>query len=285
MPTSFGVKLQSAFDKYGQLCVGIDPHRSLLEDWGLTEDVNGLEAFANKALDAAIGRVGIIKPQVSFFERYGSKGFAVLERLSERASQADLLVIMDAKRGDIGTTMDSYFDAWLGRNSSFICDAITVSPYLGVGDLQDTFSSAIERGKGVFVLAATSNAGGASIQRATIGGTTVAKHIWDALGVINKVTSDGHAKFGSIGAVLGATLNLQSYGLSSVQDGQELSATPILAPGFGHQGADLSASKQLFGIGSYQVIHSVSRSVSQAGAAGMHKAIENAKAELAIGIG
>ena len=114
MPTSFGVKLSDSFAKYGQLCVGIDPHAVLLSDWGLNDDIQGLESFANSVLDSAVGRVGIIKPQVSFFERHGSRGFAVLEKLAERASQTDLLVIMDAKRGDIGTTMDAYFDAWLG---------------------------------------------------------------------------------------------------------------------------------------------------------------------------
>ena len=285
MPTSFGQKLQTTFNNYGQLCVGIDPHASLLEEWGLDDSVNGLESFANKALDAAIGKVGIIKPQVSFFERHGSKGFAVLEKLAERVTQTDALLIMDAKRGDIGTTMNAYFDAWLGQNAPFTCDALTVSPYLGFGSLEETLSRAHERGKGVFVLAATSNPEGASLQRATVGDQTIAQHIWRSLKQINSVTSDGKATFGSFGAVLGATLNLQSFGLADVLTGQAASATPILAPGFGSQGADLSASKQLFGAGSSQVIHSVSRSILQAGSAGMAKAIESAKSELLIGLG
>lgn len=285
MPTSFGQKLQATFSKYGQLCVGIDPHASLLEEWGLEDNVQGLESFANKALDAAIGNVGIVKPQVSFFERHGSKGFSVLEKLAERASQTDAVVIMDAKRGDIGTTMNAYFDAWLGQNAPFACDALTVSPYLGFGSLKETLSGAVERGKGVFVLAATSNPEGASLQRASIGDQTIAHQIWKSLQEINSVTSDGKAQFGSFGAVLGATLNLQSFGLADVLAGQADSATPILAPGFGSQGADISASKQLFGAASSQVIHSVSRSVLQAGASGMAKAIESAKAELLIGLG
>lgn len=285
MPTSFGSKLQGAFQKYGQLCVGIDPHAALLGDWGLTDDVNGLEKFANSVLDSAVGNVGLIKPQVSFFERHGSKGFAVLERLAERASQTDLLVIMDAKRGDIGTTMDAYFDAWLGQNAPFISDALTVSPYLGFGSLKDTLSGAVERGKGVFVLAATSNPEGASVQRATIGSATLAKTMWDSLTEVNRVTADGNAKFGSFGAVLGATLNLASFGLGDVMAGQPVAATPILAPGFGAQGAELTASKQLFGEGSAQVIHSVSRSVLQSGANSLAKAIQAAKSELAIGLG
>jgi orotidine-5'-phosphate decarboxylase len=285
LPTSFGSKLQTAFSSYGQLCVGIDPHASLLEEWGLADDASGLEFFANAALDSAVGTVGIVKPQVSFFERHGSKGFSILEKLAERASQTDVLVIMDAKRGDIGTTMDAYFDAWLGQNAPFISDALTVSPYLGFGSLEDTLSGALDRGKGVFVLAATSNPEGASVQRATIGNKTLAKQIWDSLCEINSVTTQGNGKLGSFGAVLGATLNLQSFGLSAVQDGQAKSATPILAPGFGAQGAELSASKQLFGEGSSQVIHSVSRSVLKAGAKGLTKAIEAAKTELQVGLG
>lgn len=285
LQNNFGVKLQASFEKYGQLCVGIDPHSALLSDWGLSDDVQGLEKFANLVLDAAVHEVGIIKPQVSFFERHGSKGFQVLEKLSERAAQTDLLVIMDAKRGDIGTTMDAYFDAWLGQNSPFISDALTVSPYLGFGSLQETLSGALERGKGVFVLAATSNPEGASIQRATIGEQTIASQIWNSLASANSVTSFGKAKFGSFGAVLGATLNLTGFGLANVLDGQEISATPILAPGFGAQGAELSSSRQLFGRAADQVIHSVSRSVLQAGPLGMVRVIQVAKAELALGLG
>ena len=285
MPSSFGSKLSDSFAKYGQLCVGIDPHASLLNDWGLSDDVRGLETFANAVLDATVSRVGIIKPQVSFFERHGSKGFAVLEKLAERAAQTDLLVIMDAKRGDIGTTMDAYFDAWLGKNAPFMCDALTVSPYLGFDSLKLTLSGAAERGKGVFVLAATSNPEGASVQRATIGTKTLARSIWDSLSDINRVTADGKARYGSFGAVVGATLNLKSFGLEDVLEGQDSSATPILAPGFGAQGAELSTSKLLFGAAAKQVIHSVSRSVLQSGEAGLAKSIESAKAELAVGLG
>lgn len=285
MPTSFGAKLQAAFNTYGQLCIGIDPHVSLLEDWGLNDDVSGLEKFSNITLEAAVGRVGIIKPQVSFFERHGSKGFAVLEKLSERAAQTDLLVIMDAKRGDIGSTMEAYYDAWLGQNAPFISDALTVSPYLGFGSLSETLSGALERGKGVFVLAATSNPEGASIQRALSGEQTIARQIWDSLCDVNSVTASGNALLGSFGAVLGATLNLQGFGLSEVLNGQDIAATPILAPGFGAQGAELSASRQLFGLGSRQVIHSVSRSVLQAGPQSIPNAIDAANAELAIGLG
>lgn len=284
MPTNFGVALQAAFSKYGQLCVGIDPHAALLSDWGLSDDIAGLEKFASIALDSAVGRVGVIKPQVSFFERHGSAGFAVLEKLATKAASTDVLVIMDAKRGDIGTTMDAYFDAWLGQNAPFLCDALTVSPYLGFESLGSTLSGCLERGKGLFVLAATSNPEGAKVQRATNGSETIAAQMWHSLSEINKVTSAPNAKFGSFGAVLGATLNLSSFGLASVLDGSNEAATPILAPGFGAQGAELSATRQLFGEGASQVIHSVSRSVLQAGPGGLSAAIDSAKAELQQGL-
>ncbi len=284
MPTSFGAKLAKAFDSYGQLCVGIDPHAALLSDWGLTDDVNGLREFAMRALDAAVGRVGIIKPQVSFFERHGSAGFAVLEELAQKASETDLLVIMDAKRGDIGTTMDAYFDAWLGRTAPFVCDALTVSPYLGFDSLLPLMSECAERGKSMIVLSATSNPEGAALQKASIGGITVSKQIWDGLAKINRVTAGPGEQYGSFGAVIGATLNLPAFGLGEVQVGQATAATPILSPGFGAQGAELRDIKRLFGEGAGQVIASVSRSVLRAGATGMPKAIEAASAELALGL-
>ena len=284
MPTSFGAKLAKSFDDYGQLCVGIDPHEALLSEWSLPDTAAGLKEFSKIALDAVVGRVGIIKPQVSFFERFGSAGFAVLEDLAQQAAASDLVVIMDAKRGDIGSTMDAYFAAWLGANAPFICDALTVSPYLGFDSLKPAMSESLERGKGVIVLAATSNPEGASIQKATSGGVTIAKQIWSSLADLNAVTAGPGERLGSFGAVIGATLSLGGFGLGSIQEGQGLGATPILAPGFGAQGALLSDSHQLFGEASKQVIHSVSRSVLEAGPLGLAKAIDVAKLELISGL-
>lgn len=284
MPSSFGAKLAKSFDDYGQLCVGIDPHAALLNEWALPDTAAGLREFSKIALHAAIGRVGIIKPQVSFFERFGAAGFGVLEELAQEAAKSDLVVIMDAKRGDIGSTMDAYFAAWLGANAPFICDALTVSPYLGFDSLKPAMAESLERGKGVIVLAATSNPEGASLQKATTGGITIAKQIWSSLAELNSVTAGPGERLGSFGAVIGATLSLGGFGLGSIQDGQGLGATPILAPGFGAQGALLSDSKQLFGEAAKQVIHSVSRSVLEAGPQGIEKAIDVAKIELITGL-
>lgn len=285
LSASFGAKLESAFAKYGQLCVGVDPHAELLLDWGLQDSVDGLRSFAFTALEAAVGRVGIIKPQVSFFERFGAKGFQVLEDFAAEAAKTDILVIMDAKRGDIGTTMAAYFDAWLGKTAPFTCDALTVSPYLGFASLNIVMSNAIENGKGVFTLAATSNPEGAGLQKAMVADQTIAASIWQSLAELNRVNFGGRNRLGSLGAVLGATLNLNSFGLGDVAAGQPDAATPILAPGFGAQGANLSDTNILFGQASAQVIPTVSRSVLQSGPTGVSKAIESAKSELALALG
>ncbi len=285
MPSSFGVRLADAFVAHGQLCVGIDPHSALLEEWGLTEDVAGLESFTNTVIDESAGRVGIIKPQVSFFERFGSKGFAVLEAACERATQAGLLVIMDIKRGDIGSTMDGYFSAWLGQSAPFVCDAVTVSPYLGFDSLKPFMAAATERGKGVFVLAATSNPEAAVLQQALVSeDTSVAASIWQGLGSVNDITALPGQSIGNFGAVLGATLNLNRFGLGSVTNTAQPVATPILAPGFGAQGARLVDAGRLFGVAAHQTIASVSRSVLQAGPLGLDNAIDQAKTELQEGL-
>ena len=285
MPASFGARLGATFDKYGHLCVGIDPHAALLESWGLDDTVEGLRSFALTVLDAAAGRVGIIKPQVSFFERHGSAGFAVLEQLAQRAAETDLLVIMDAKRGDIGSTMDGYFDAWLGRNAPFLCDALTVSPYLGFDSLNETMSNALDRGKGVFVLAATSNPEGKALQTAEVaGGATLAADIWSRLAKVNGVTHEASGSLGSFGAVVGATLNLRGFALD-LEAPNHANLTPILAPGFGAQGAELGDARRLFGAAAPQLIASVSRSVLGTGAVGIAAAIESATAELGSAFG
>ena len=285
MPSSFGIRLADAFVAHGQLCVGVDPHSALLEDWGLSDDVAGLESFSNTVIDEAAGRVGIIKPQVSFFERFGSKGFAVLEAVCERATQSGLLVIMDIKRGDIGSTMDGYFEAWLGQSAPFICDAVTVSPYLGFDSLKPFMAAATERGKGVFVLAATSNPEAAVLQQAMVTEeSSVAASVWSGLESVNSITALPGQSIGNFGAVLGATLNLNRFGLGQVTTTAQPVATPILAPGFGAQGARLADAGRLFGVSAHQTIASVSRSVLQAGALGLDTAIDQAKQELAEGL-
>ncbi|MEY2737981.1 MAG: hypothetical protein RL683_1099 [Actinomycetota bacterium] len=275
MPNSFGERLLEAFESKGQLCVGIDPHASLLNAWGLTDSAHGLREFSLRVVDACAGQVSLIKPQVSFFERFGAAGYTVLEEVTGAAKAADLLVIADAKRGDIGTTMDAYLEAWFGNLSGLHADALTVSPYLGLRTISAGFARYVGEGKGVYSLVATSNPEGASVQLAGSNGTTLAGDQWLQLAALNADAS----VFGNYGAVLGATLDLDSFEV----DRNQLK-TPILAPGFGAQGAKLSDAKTIYGALCRQVAYSVSRSVLQAGARELQSAISVSNSELFAGI-
>lgn len=271
MPNSFGEKLLEAFESKGQLCVGIDPHASLLKSWDLADSAQGLREFSLRVVDACAGQVALIKPQVSFFERFGVAGYTVLEEVTQTAKAADLLVIADAKRGDIGTTMDAYLDAWFGSQSGLHADALTVSPYLGLGAISAGFERYEGTGKGVYSLVATSNPEGISVQMAGINGTTLAGDQWRQLSVLNA----GATVLGNFGAVLGATLDLDSFSIDRSQ-----TKTPILAPGFGAQGAKLSEAKLIYGTLSRQVAYSVSRSVLQAGSRELKSVISTSNSEL-----
>ena len=283
LPRSFGRKLFDAFESRGQLCVGVDAHASLLEHWGLDDDVNGLDYFANSVIDAAAGHVGIVKPQVSFFERHGSAGFAVLERITHRAKDAGLVVIADAKRGDIGSTMEAYLEAWLGQEAHFYADTLTVSPYLGFETSTALMGPHLENGKGLTALVATSNPEGAALQMArSETGESIAADIWNKLEQLNRISAAPGDRFGSFAAVLGATLQFKRFGLELEQSGVK---TPILAPGFGAQGAELRDIRLIFGEASGQVIASVSRSVLQVGKQGLTEAIKRANEDLAKGLG
>ena len=169
----FGDRLADAVAARGPLCPGIDPHPELLRSWGLTVDSDGLDRFSDACV-AAFSGFAIVKPQVAFFESHGSAGFAVLERTIAALRAEGVLVLADAKRGDIGSTMAAYAQAWVGH-SPLAADAVTASPYLGFGSLDPLFDLAASNGRGVFVLAATSNPEGASVQQARTEGRSVAK--------------------------------------------------------------------------------------------------------------
>ncbi|GGK39396.1 orotidine-5'-phosphate decarboxylase [Nocardia camponoti] len=251
---SFGKRLSAAMAQFGPVCVGIDPHAALLRAWGLTEDVDGLEAFAEICVEAFDGRVALVKPQVAFFETYGSGGIAVLERTIEVLRASGTLVVADAKRGDIGSTMDAYANAWLG-NGPLGSDAVTVSPYLGFGSLDPALSLARANERGVFVLAATSNPEGAQLQRITASdGRTIAQTMVDEAAARN-ADADG---LGSVGVVVGATLT-EAPDLSALNG-------PILMPGVGAQGGGADSIRALVPAESLAwVVPSVSREILNAG--------------------
>ncbi len=248
----FGARLAKTIAARGPLCVGIDPHPDLMQAWGLPVTADGLARFCEICVQAYAG-FGVVKPQVAFFEAYGAAGFAVLERTIAALQSDGVLVLADAKRGDIGSTMAAYAQAWVGEGP-LAADAVTASPYLGFGSLDPLLEVAAAHGRGVFVLAATSNPEGASIQRAVIGGRTVAQSVVDAAGAANRAAGQG---LGSVGVVVGATLD-QVPDLSAL-DG------PVLVPGVGAQGGRPEALAGLGGARAGQLLPAVSREILRAG--------------------
>lgn len=251
----FGARLADAVAQRGPLCVGIDPHPELLTAWGLPLSADGLSRFCDICVQAYCGPDGfaVVKPQVAFFEVYGSAGIAVLERTTAALQAGGALVLADAKRGDIGSTMAAYAGAWVG-DGPLAADAVTASPYLGFGSLQPLLDLALQRDRGVFVLAATSNPEGAGVQRALIDGRTVAQSIVDAAAAVNRAA---HPHAGSVGVVVGATLEV-------VPDLGEL-AGPVLVPGVGAQGGRPESLAGLGGARPGQLLPAVSREVLRAG--------------------
>ncbi|MGN7189700.1 orotidine-5'-phosphate decarboxylase [Curtobacterium sp. MCBA15_004] len=256
--TPFGVRLAAAVGERSPLCVGIDPHAATLAAWGLGRDEAGLTAFGATLVDAAAGRAAIVKPQVAFFEAAGVAGYRALDATLRRARDAGLLVVADVKRGDIGSTGDDYALAWLDRDGPFRADAMTVSPYLGYGSLAGTVDVARRNGAGVFVLAATSNPEARLLQTAVVAeGPRAGRSV--AAGIVLDVADDnrtgGDQPLGDVGLVLGATLDLDDFGI----DAQAIGSAPVLAPGFGAQGARIEDLRSLYGARAEQVLVSESR--------------------------
>lgn len=277
MTAPFGARLRAALDTRGPLCAGIDPHSALLTSWGLSDDVAGLERFAGTVVEALADRVAVLKPQSAFFERFGSRGVAVLERTIADARSAGALVILDAKRGDIGSTVEAYAQAYLDSAAPLFADALTASPYLGYASLEPLYATAEKHGSGVFVLAFTSNPEGAAVQQAlTADGKTVGATILEGAAARNA----GIEPLGSIGAVVGATLAQVPFDLAALNG-------PILAPGLGAQGATPEDLRRLFGDALGNVVPSMSRELLRHGpsVAGLREAAERAIAACRTALG
>jgi len=258
---TFGQRLRAATAEHGPLCAGIDPHQSLVESWGLTYDLDGLRAFTDACVEAFGGHVGVVKPQSAFFEVFGSGGVAVLEDAIRALRAAGTLVLLDAKRGDIGSTMSAYAAAYLGSSAVSPADALTVSPYLGFESLRPALDAAAANGRGVFVLALTSNPEGPSVQHARHADVSVAESM--VLGATTEnaaALAAGH--LGSTGLVVGATVGAAAHDL-----GLDLAAVngPLLAPGVGAQGGTAEGLKRVFGDALPNVLPASSREVLAAG--------------------
>ncbi|MDG4830364.1 orotidine-5'-phosphate decarboxylase [Solwaraspora sp. WMMD1047] len=276
---SFGIRLHRAMAERGPLCVGIDPHPSLLDRWGLPDDPAGVDRFCRIFVEALGDRLAVVKPQSAFFERFGSRGLEILESTIRQLREAGVLVLLDVKRGDVGSTVTAYARAYLDPSSPLYVDAITASPYLGVGSLAPMFDTAVAHGGGVFVLALTSNPEGPSVQHArTADGRTVAQTVIDEISQLN----GGATPLGSFGLVVGATIGDTGHDMSRL-------GGPILSPGLGAQGATAADLRVVFGRNLSGVLPSYSREVLEEGPDGdalraaADRASADCRAALSIG--
>lgn len=270
MTDAFAPRMHAALRELGPLCVGVDPHDAILHAWGLPVSASGARELGMRVIDAAAGAAGFVKIQASFFERFGAAGFSALEQLLAESRGAGLITIADVKRGDIGPTMRAYAAAWLPAGAPLEADAITVHPYLGVESLHDTFRLAGDEGKGVFVLAATSNPEGRALQTSTLEGRTVSAAVAHQVAAY---ASSGQlpAPWSACGLVIGATVDLADRGLTDVA----ALPLPILAPGFGRQGAAPADLPRRFGDARHRVIANESRSLLDAGPERLRAAVVN----------
>ncbi|MGL5908525.1 MAG: orotidine-5'-phosphate decarboxylase, partial [Phycicoccus sp.] len=260
-PAAFGDRLRAAMDEHGPFCPGIDPHPALVAAWGLPDSPGGLERFAMTCVDAFGGSVAAVKPQSALFERFGAAGVAVLERVLAGLRDAGTLSLLDVKRGDIGSTMQGYADAYLADDGPLRADAVTLSPFLGYESLRPALDLAAATGRGVFVLALTSNPEGREVQHAVQGDRSVARAVVDGVAADNAVARlDG--RLGSVGTVVGATV-----GAAVLDLGLDLAraAGPVLAPGLGAQGGTAESLVATFGDALPQVLGTASREVLAAG--------------------
>lgn len=266
---TFGQRFLERSDSYGQLCVGMDPHVGILEAWGLQVTVAGLETFSKTCVEAFADVACVVKPQVAFYEQFGSAGLAVLEQSIAELRRAGVLVVADAKRGDIGSTMAGYARAWLDPESPLCSDAVTVSPWLGFDSLRPVIDLGEQHGRGVIVLAATSNPEARGLQRSLYDGTetNLAQHIVDRVAEENAL----HAGAGNLGVVVGATLT----------DPPRLDGVGgmVLMPGVGAQGGTMEDVRRIAGgeETAQLVSPNVSRGVLRAGPHGAD--LRNAVAE------
>jgi orotidine-5'-phosphate decarboxylase len=280
-PPSFGERLAAGIARSGPLCVGIEPTPELLSAWGLPDTADGLRAVADRCLTAFAGTVPAVKPQVAFWERHGSRGIAALERLLGDARDAGLMVIADAKRGDIASISTAYATAWLDPASPLRADALTVSPYLGLGALTPIVDTARAHGGGVIVVVRSGNREGRLVQQASAaGGSSVQDRLLAGIAGLNRAEIGQGVRIGSVGAVVAATLQPSGYALGRL-------GGPLLAPGVGAQGATVADVAALFhGCSPGTVLPSVSRAVLVSGptTAALREAAERLRDGLAAAL-
>jgi len=250
---AFASRFATARSKYGPLTWGLDPSGSILEQWGLGDTPDGLDRFVDIALQAAVGTVGLVKPQSAFYERHGWRGIRTLQRLVAEGRSAGLLVIVDAKRGDVGSTNEAYAEAFLGADAAMSCDALTVHPYLGLGAMGAFVTRAHDAGSCLLVVTRSSNPEGRAVQSAlSPSGRSVEQELLDEIGALNARLVPGG--IGPVGAVVGPTHMDPKLDLVAAHG-------IFLAPGVGTQGATSEDVARVFASCQNLVMPSASRSL------------------------
>lgn len=278
MGETFGGRLAAHFAAGRRLCVGIDPHASTLASWGLDDSATSAETMGREVVAAAAGHVACIKPQIAFFERFGAAGYHALERVFSDAREAGLTIIADVKRGDIGSTFAAYASAWLAPGSPLEADAMTVHAYHGIGSLAGAAELISQQGKGMFVLAATSNPEARPVQVArTEGGATLAQSMLTGARELSAEYDATADSVGSVGVVLGATVDLSDFDIDRSAQAHGPTVA-VLAPGFGFQGAQVGQVRELFGSLADGVLVSESRSIVNGGAGELNDRIASSNA-------
>ncbi len=257
MTDTFAARFALARARFGPLAWGFDPSGELLGAWGVGDTPDGLDRFVDIALGAAVGTVGLVKLQSAFYERHGWRGLRTLQRSIAEARSAGLLVIVDAKRGDVGTTNDAYAEAFLGHDAPCGADALTVHPYLGLAAMGSFVSRAHEAHSCLLVVTRSSNPEGRSIQSAVeASGRSVEEALLKEIGDLNAKLAPGEV--GPIGAVVGPTHMDPRLDLPAAR-------ALFLAPGIGAQGATPADVAQVFAACPDRVIPSASRTLLSAG--------------------
>ncbi len=236
---------------------GLDPFGDVLVDWGLGDTADGLEHFVDIVLEACIGTVGVVKPQSAFYERHGWRGIRSLGRLVSSCRDSGILVLLDAKRGDVGSTNRAYAEAYLGPGAALQVDAITITPYLGFEAMRPIFEIAVACNSSVFVVTRSSNPEGRKIQGSVDpNGNTVEEQIIADIAAENRRVAPD--LIGPIGSVFGPTHGPPTFDIRAMNG-------LFLAPGVGAQGATAQDVANCFATCPDRVLPSASRSLLRNG--------------------
>lgn len=233
--THFADRLVEAIERHNTpLCIGLDPFADKIPTQlfgNVGEDAGALMKFGASLIDIAKEHTSVLKPQLGLFEQFGEMGYAVARMLTEYAQAAGMLVILDAKRGDIGTTAEGYARATLGAKPGFNADAVTVNPYMGKDTLQPYIQLAQRDAKGVIVLVRTSNPGAGDFQDLQVGGAPVWRRVAEMLAP-EIAQLKGASGWSGLMAVAGATYPDEARTLR-----EAMPHALFLVPGYGAQGA------------------------------------------------